>query len=41
MDPTQFKNPLSEDLIVIVTPHTHISSDKMEIGEVLQMKGQW
>ena len=42
MDPSQFKNNMSEDIVVYETIHTN--SDKTvhrQLGDVLRLVGQW
>lgn len=41
MNPTQFKDPMTEDVAVVVTAHTSIADEKMELGDVIEVKGQW
>jgi hypothetical protein len=41
MNPTQFKNALTEDIVVIVTSHTEEVDKVVEIGDVIEFKGQW
>jgi hypothetical protein len=41
MDPTQFKNKMTEDLLVYQTGQTHLNHESREIGDVLKLSGQW
>lgn len=41
MNPSQFKNPLTEDVAIVVTPHTDIKKEDMELGDVIEIRGQW
>lgn len=41
MDPSQFKNPMTEDIVVKITEQTEVKSEDMEAGDMIEMKGQW
>lgn len=41
MDPSQFKNPMTEDIVIKITEQTEVKAESMETGDVIEMKGQW
>lgn len=41
MRPTQFKNPLAEDIVVLITPHTKVEGSDFSMADVVEFKGQW
>jgi hypothetical protein len=41
MRPTQFKNPLAEDIVVIITSHTQVEGTDFAMADLIEFKGQW
>lgn len=41
MDPSQFKNPMTEDVVVIETGHSLKDHFTRQLGDVLKITGQW
>jgi hypothetical protein len=41
MNPTQFKNPETEDVAVIITIHTTFDDKNLEVGDIVETRGQW
>ena len=41
MNPTQFKNNETEDIIVYQTVHTKIDGEPFSQGDLLRFAGQW
>jgi len=41
MDPSQFKNPTTEDFIAIETSHSFKNHLTREVGDMIRLTGQW
>lgn len=41
MRPTQFKNPMAEDIVVLITSHTRVEGSDFALADAVELIGQW
>lgn len=41
MDPSQFRDPTTEDIVVYQTEHTQSNYEQRTLGDIVRFTGQW